>query len=104
MYDQVCTVAWPDVKSELALKFAGTKNWFALDLKRFESFAERAGADPIRTTEVVQETLAQLVDVWNNSQVSTLMPALHSQHLQDFWKRVPLLRPYMFKINGSPAM
>ncbi|MGF1524245.1 MAG: type II toxin-antitoxin system HipA family toxin [Leptolyngbyaceae cyanobacterium] len=26
MYDQVCTIAWPEIKSELALKLAGTKN------------------------------------------------------------------------------
>jgi serine/threonine-protein kinase HipA len=99
MYDQVCTIAWPEVSSELALKLAGTKNWFNLELRRFESLAERAGADPIKTTETVQETLARLVDVWNNSQVSTLLPLTHSQHLQDFWGRVPLLRPYGLKMN-----
>ncbi|WP_072621009.1 type II toxin-antitoxin system HipA family toxin [Spirulina major] len=99
MYDQVCTVAWPEVKSELALKLAGTKNWFALELRRFESLAERAGADPIKTTETVQETLVQLVDAWNNSPASTLLPLPHLQHLQDFWGRVPLLRPYVLQMK-----
>ncbi|OUC16716.1 MAG: hypothetical protein B0A82_00375 [Alkalinema sp. CACIAM 70d] len=99
MYDQVCTIAWPELSSELALKLAGTKNWFALELKRFESLAERAGADPIKTTETVQETLAQLVDAWNNSQASTLLPQPHSQHLQAFWGRVPLLRPYVLEMK-----
>ena len=101
MYDQVCTVAWPEVKSELALKLAGTKNWFALDLRRFESLAERTGADPAKTTEKVQETLAQLVDAWNDSQVSTLLPVSHSKRLQDFWGRVPLLRPFMSEIKWT---
>ncbi len=99
MYDQVCTIAWPELSSELALKLAGTKNWFALELRRFESLAERAGADPIKTTETVQETLAQLVDAWNNSQAPTLLPLPHSQHLQDFWGRVPLLRPYVLQMK-----
>jgi len=101
MYDQVCTIAWPEVSSELALKLAGTKNWFALELRRFESLAERAGADPIKTTETVQETLVQLVDAWNNSQASTLLPLPHLQHLQDFWGRVPLLRPYVLQMKWS---
>ena len=99
MYDQVCTIAWPELNSELALKLAGTKNWFALELRRFESLAERAGADPIKTTETVQETLVQLVDAWNNSQASTLLPLPHLQHLQDFWGRVPLLRPYVLQMK-----
>jgi serine/threonine-protein kinase HipA len=99
MYDQVCTIAWPELSSELALKLAGTKNWFALELRRFESLAERAGADPIKTTETVQETLVQLVNAWNNSQASTLLPLPHLQHLQDFWGRVPLLRPYVLQMK-----
>lgn len=99
MYDQVCTIAWPELSSELALKLAGTKNWFTLELRRFESLAERAGADPIKTTETVQETLVQLVDAWNNSQASTLLPLAHSKHLQDFWERVPLLRPYVLQMK-----
>lgn len=99
MYDQVCTVAWPELCSELALKLAGTKNWFALELRRFELLAERAGANPTKTTKTVQETLAQLVDVWNNSQVSALLPLPHSQSLQNFWGRVPLLCPFMSEMK-----
>jgi len=99
MYDQVCTVAWPELNSELALKLAGTKNWFALELRRFELLAERAGASPTKTTQTVQETLSQLVDVWNNSQASALLPLPHSQRLQDFWERVPLLRPYALEMK-----
>jgi len=99
MYDQVCTIAWPELNSELALKLAGTKNWFALELRRFESLAERAGADPTKTTETVHETLAQLVDAWNNSQVSTLLPLPHLERLQIFWERVPLLRPFVSEMQ-----
>lgn len=95
MYDQVCTIAWPEIKSELALKLAGTKNWFALDLlERFALLAKRADADSNRTTKMVQETLSQLVDAWNESQAPDLLPLPHAQHLQDFWERVPLLRPF----------
>nr|WP_277882665.1 HipA domain-containing protein [Oscillatoria sp. FACHB-1406] len=99
MYDQVCTIAWPDLTSELALKLAGTKNWFALELGRFKLLAKRAGADPVKTTETVQETLAQLVDAWNNSQVSALLPLPHSQRLQCFWGRALLLRPYVLQMK-----
>jgi serine/threonine-protein kinase HipA len=94
MYDQVCTIAWPEIKSELALKLAGTKNWFSLDLDRFELLARRAGADPPRTVETVQETLSQLVSAWNTSDTPNLLPLAHGQKLRQFWERVPLLRPF----------
>lgn len=99
LYDQVCTIAWPELSPELALKLAGTKSPFALELERFELLAERAGADPIKTTQTVQETLLQLVDAWNGLQASTLLPQPHLELLHDFWKRVPMLRPYMTKMS-----
>ncbi|MDB9493099.1 HipA domain-containing protein [Spirulina major CS-329] len=99
MYDQVCTIAWPELSSELALKLAGTKNWFALELKRFESLASRVGADPTKTTKTVEETLVQLADTWTNSQISTLLPQPHLERLQDFWRRVPLLRPFLSQLK-----
>jgi serine/threonine-protein kinase HipA len=95
MYDQVCTIAWEEIKSELALKLAGTKNWFELNfLTRFELLAKRAGADPNRTVETVQETLSQLVCAWNTSNTPDLLPPDHARRLQEFWGRVPLLRPF----------
>jgi serine/threonine-protein kinase HipA len=94
MYDQVCTIAWPAFQSELALKLAGTKNWFSLDLRQFALLAERAGADSNRTTQTVQETLSQLVTAWNSSQVPNLLPPAHAKRLQEFWGRVPLLKPF----------
>jgi serine/threonine-protein kinase HipA len=99
MYDQVCTIAWPELNSELALKLAGTKNWFALELERFKLLAMRAGADPIKTTQTVQDTLLQLVGAWNSSQVSTLLPLPHLKLLRDFWGRVPLLRPHVIQMK-----
>ncbi len=99
MYDQVCTIAWPELSSELALKLAGTKNLFALELERFELLAERAGADPTKTTQTVQETLLQLVDAWNSLHASTLLPQPHLKLLQNFWKRVPLLRPHVIQMD-----
>lgn len=95
MYDQVCTIVWPEVSSELALKLAGTKNWFSIDLRRFELLAKRAGANSTETTETVQETLSRLVEAWNKSKAPALLPLPHAQRLQDFWGRVPLLRPFI---------
>jgi serine/threonine-protein kinase HipA len=101
MYDQVCTIAWPEVKSELALKLAGTKDWFTLELRRFQLLAERAGADPQKTVETVQETLSQLVHAWNESEISDLLPSPHTKRLQEFWGQVPLLRPFLPNMRWS---
>lgn len=92
MYDQVCTIAWPELKSELALNLAGTKNWFALEMKHFEQLGKRAGADPEKTLEVAKDTLSQLVDSWNNAQIASLLPQTHTYQLQKFWDRIPILR------------
>ena len=94
LYDQVCTIAWPELDSMLALKLAGEKSLHKLDLRRFQLLAERAGADPIKTTDTVQETLSQLTETWNNSPVPDLLPLPHAKRLQDFWGRVPLLRAF----------
>jgi serine/threonine-protein kinase HipA len=99
MYDQVCTIAWPELSSELALKLAGTKDLFTLELERFELLAKRAGADPIKTSQMVQETLIQLVNAWNGSQASSLLPLPHLKLLRDFWGRVPLLRPHVIQMK-----
>lgn len=95
MYDQVCTIAWPELDSKLALKLASTKNFFALDLQRFEELAKRADADLTKTAETVQETLSRLVEAWNRSQIFNLLPLPHAQRLQNFWGQVPLLHPFV---------
>jgi serine/threonine-protein kinase HipA len=94
LYDQVSTIAWPDVPSELALKLAGTKNWFQIDLERFGRLAELAREDPKSTMSVVTEALEKIVMGWNVSSARDIMPRKHIEALRDFWRRVPLLRPH----------
>lgn len=101
MYDQVCTIAWPELDAKLALKLAGTKDFFALDLRRFEELAKRTQSDPNKTTEMVEETLSQLVKSWNESQILGLLPPSHTKRLQDFWGRVPLLSPFLSRMKWS---
>lgn len=99
MYDQLSTIAWPEVESELALKLAGTKNWFNLDLRRFEILANRAGGNPTKTGELVNETLHKLIIAWNDSRIRELLPTEHSRQLQIFWDRVPILKPWKDNLN-----
>ena len=95
MYDQVCTVAWPDITSEFALHFANAKkNWFLLDLAHFKVLSKRAGAEPKKTIQRVKETLAHLIEVWNKAQIFEILPLSHTKSLQHFWSRVPLLSPF----------
>ncbi len=64
VYDQVATVAWPQLDRRLAFKLAGVRAWPQVDLDSFGRLASRAGADPARTLAVVRETLARLLDAW----------------------------------------
>lgn len=93
LYDQVSTIAWPEVKSELALKLAGTKNWFHVDMSSFERLANKTGGNVASMRTLVQETLERIVTGWRESEARHVMPIDHSVALRSFWTRVPLLKP-----------
>ena len=99
MYDQVATVAWPDLPLELALKFAGTKNLLKVDDVAFGRLAERAGVDPKETMREVSETLGKIADAWRESAAVEIMAPEHVGALRDYWKRAPLLKRHLATIE-----
>ena len=95
LYDQVATVAWPDeITLKWALKFAGTKDPYQIDLPAFTRLAAKAGADPRETLHVVEQTLAGAATAWATS-AAEVMPAEHTARLREYWNRVPLLKPHL---------
>ena len=92
VYDQVATVAWPDVDRTLGLKLAGVKQIVRVDGEAFRRLAERVGSDPTTTLRIVAETLEQLAQAWREHGGGLPLPRAHRDSLRELWSRAPLLQ------------
>lgn len=101
LYDQVSTVAWPDIGRRLALKVARRKNFAQIDEAEMSAMAEMCEEDAARVAEVIRETLDRLAEAWRVRAGELPMPAAHRRALHEHWGRVPLLRRYGFDKLGQ---
>lgn len=92
LYDQVATVAWPDVHRRLGLKFAGSWEPREISMASFERFAKSLGADPTGTLAIVQETLSEFRATWHLVLADSPMLPAHARAVEEEWRRTPLLR------------
>ena len=92
VYDQVSTIAWPQVSRELGLKLGGTRDPGRVSTDSFRHLARKAKADPEQAVSIVRETLARLREVWMQVQARAILHEAHAQALRDYWARTPLLR------------
>jgi serine/threonine-protein kinase HipA len=94
LYDQVATVAWPELDRKYALNFAGTKHMGQIDRERVGVFATRAGLDVGSVLGLVDRTLDRLADAWRSVVRSPdwVIAAEHVDALREHWQRTPLLR------------
>ncbi|HYR08319.1 MAG TPA: HipA domain-containing protein [Longimicrobium sp.] len=96
LYDQVATIAWPDETTrELALKFAGTKDPFRVDIAAFARLAEKSGGDVKETIRIVQETIERTAAAWSTSVASEAMPREHAERLREYWSRASLVKDHL---------
>jgi serine/threonine-protein kinase HipA len=93
LYDQVATVAWPELVFKLALKFAGTREFLQVDESAFTRLATRAGADPRSTIITVRHAIERIVSGWRASHASEILPVSHAAALRAYWLRAPLFTP-----------
>ncbi|HGG56295.1 MAG TPA: type II toxin-antitoxin system HipA family toxin, partial [Nannocystis exedens] len=94
LYDQVATVAWPQLKRKLALKFAGVKELSKIGREDFSRLADRARFPREEVLAVVNRTLGELAEAWKSVSKSpewSMSPA-HMKALHEHWQRTPLLR------------
>ncbi len=92
LYDQVCTIAWPELKPELALKLAGMKHLLQIEEKSFSKLAAKAGTDGERTVALLRRGLERIAEAWSESRGRETMPAPHVAALREYWERAPLLK------------
>ena len=92
LYDQVCTIAWPEVPPELSLKLAGLKSLKQVDERSFAHLAVTAESDPAQTLAILYESLEKIARAWHESVAPEVMPAHHVVALRDYWASAPLLR------------
>lgn len=98
LYDQVCTIAWPELQTRTALKFAGTKDLLKLDEDAFARLATRAGGGVRETVSIALRTIEEIAEAWGNNYARELMPVEHKRALREYWTRAPLLRRHSDKI------
>lgn len=94
LYDQVFTGQWPNFGRTLALKLGGTKSFAALELARFRELARRTGSDPVRTEELVEQTIDSIATSWQSVRELPELAMDYRTHIHQHWKRVPMLARY----------
>lgn len=99
LYDQVCTIAWPELQTRTALKFAGTKDLLKLDEDAFARLAARAGGGVRDTVSIALRAIEEIADAWGNTNAREVMPVEHRRALREYWTRGPLLRKHSDKIQ-----
>ena len=93
LYDQVATVAWPEIVNDVALKLAGARRFGDIDRVTFARFADKAGLDRNRVLTLVDDTLERLESAWvvaRQTGLWKMLPA-HTDALHEHWARTPLL-------------
>jgi len=103
LYDQVATVAWPEVEKTLALKLAGVRNFADLTSDAFARLAIKARLDPTRVTALVDRTLHALETAWRATVAadSWKMRPTHTDALREHWRRTPILANSPFGLHCS---
>jgi serine/threonine-protein kinase HipA len=99
LYDQVCTIAWPELKPELSLKLAGTKNLLQIGERSFAELALKAGGDEDLTVSTLRLSLERIASAWSASAARQVMPAEHVAALRAYWNRAPLLKRHAAAIR-----
>jgi serine/threonine-protein kinase HipA len=100
LYDQVSTVAWPEVSFKLALKLAETRDFLQVNEQTFARLAARAGADPRTTIAGVRSALERIVAGWRAARTSEILPPGHVAALRAYWRRSPLLKDVAVEAFG----
>jgi len=95
LYDQVSIVAWPEIPAELSLKFATVKPLLKVDEETFARLAERAQIDAVRTLKILRQAIEEILAGWRESGASEIMPEEHTNALESYWKRLPLLKSFL---------
>lgn len=89
LYDQVSTVAWPQLDRRLALKLAGRKEFGSIDMGAFRQVAQKAGLDRGEVELAVKDTVRRLAETWPG--IVDLLPEAQRVALEAHWRSVLLL-------------
>lgn len=93
LYDQVFTGQWPDYRKALALKLGGSKDFAALDRRRFGQLAARVGQPAEAAMQLVDQAVQDQLAAWRRLREHTSVDDAYRAALIQHWQRVPLLQP-----------
>jgi serine/threonine-protein kinase HipA len=98
LYDQVFTAQWPSFAIRMALKLGGTKEFAAMDARRFRELARRLGRSPEEAEAIAVQTVAEAATAWRQVRDQEAATAAYRDALRQHWARVPLLQPHASSI------
>ncbi len=93
LYDQVFTGQWPDYRKSLALKLGGSKDFAALDRRRFGQLAARVGQPADAAMQLVDQAVLDQLAAWRRLREHASVDDEYRAALIQHWQRVPLLQP-----------
>jgi len=93
LYDQVSTIAWPQLDRELSFKFLGAKHPGKLVLDSWGRLASRLGCCDAASVEI-RRKVASLLESMRESwpEIRALLPREHSEEIVRHWGRLQMLR------------
>jgi serine/threonine-protein kinase HipA len=89
-YDIVPTFLYGD--NRMALAFAGSKNYEAITLHRFDRLANLLKVDPKFILKEVRQTIQRILDVWPRVLADMPLPADMKTSVTKRWDDLPLVR------------
>ncbi len=91
LYDQVSTVAYPQVPRTLALRIGTASHLHEVTLEHLRWVGTKGGLTADRCDDIIDRTLREMAEAFT---LQTGIPPALAAVLQDLWRTVPLLQAY----------
>lgn len=91
LYDQVCTIVYPELDEKLPLRMGDARYMKQVTIDHFVRIGKKIGLGEQHCKDCVTNTLAELASSFRRQEH---MPPDVAARLVDFWRMVPLLKPF----------
>ena len=87
-YDIVTTKVYIENETKYALNLGGTKAWYEVSMRNFESWAERSGIPWRAIKPHLDDTLSKAREYWPEALNTLPMDEAHKDALRSHWRKL----------------